>query len=117
MELLAMDAVLDELADEGYEEVFSRHIQVAEYLRKTVCELGYRLFPKEDAVQSPSVSAVYIPDGLSFSEFNQKIRSFGMGIGGSFGPLEGKISESGIWVLRQPCIMQTRHWMFLAQVI
>jgi aspartate aminotransferase-like enzyme len=93
--IAAMDAVLDELADEGYEEVFSRHIQVAEYIRKTVCELGYRLFPKEDAVQSPSVSAVYIPDGLSFSEFNQKIRSFGMGIGGSFGPLEGKIFRIG----------------------
>ncbi len=93
--IAAMDAVLDELAAEGIEEVFSRHLRVAAHIRKTVCELGYKLFPKEEAVQSPSVSAVYVPGGSTFFEFNQRIRSHGMGIGGSFGPLEGKIFRIG----------------------
>lgn len=93
--IAAMDAVLEELAAEGFEAVFSRHLHVAEYVRSSLLKIGYKLFPKAEAIQSPSVTAVYIPEGSSFMEFNQQIRKYGMGIGGSYGPLEGKIFRLG----------------------
>jgi hypothetical protein len=70
----------------GYEEVFSRHIQVAEYIRKTVCDL-LSTFSKRRRCQSPSVSAVYIPDGYRFLSFNQKIRIIWNGDRRKFWPI------------------------------
>lgn len=93
--IAALEAVLDDLAKEGLENVFARHAQVAEYVRRSLQDTGYRLFPKPAAVQSPSVTAAYIPDGLSFEAFNKRIREYGLGIGGSYGPLAGKIFRLG----------------------
>ncbi len=93
--IAALEAVLDELAAEGWEHVYDRHSRVAEFVRNSLQEAGYRLFPKPSAVQSPSVTAAYVPEGLSFAAFDAQVRKDGLGVAGSFGPLAGKIFRLG----------------------
>ncbi len=80
---------------EGLPQVFERHEQVAAFVRNSLVEIGYRLFPKPEAIPSPSVTAVYLPDGRTYSAFDDQVRAYGMGIGGSYGPLAGKIFRLG----------------------
>lgn len=91
----AMRLELNKLLAEGLPQVFKRHAEAAALCRNSLAEMGYKLFPKADAVPSPSVTAAYIPEGQSYGEFDQKVRAYGMGIGGSFGPMEGKIFRLG----------------------
>lgn len=92
----ALNDVLDDILErEGLEKVFARHNAVAEFVRTEVSAAGYRLFPKAGAISSPSVSAIYVPEGRTFDEFNAAVRAEGMGIAGSFGKLDGKIFRLG----------------------
>lgn len=93
--ITAMNDSLDALINEGMENVFARHEKAAETCRNGLKDLGYQLFPKENAVPSPSVTSAYVPEGMTFDEFDQKVRAYGMGIGGSFAELEGKIFRLG----------------------
>lgn len=94
--IAAMDAVLDALMlTEGLENVFARHDQVANFIRTGLVELGYHLFPAQNAVPSPSVTCVYLPENTTFKEFNDKVRGQGMGIAGSFGEIAGKVFRLG----------------------
>ncbi len=93
--LAALDAAAQLLLDEGLEQVFARHNQVAETCRGRILELGLRLFPAPGAVPAPTVTAVYIPDGIGWEEFDQRLRERGLVVGGSYGPLTGKVFRIG----------------------
>ncbi|MHB0988911.1 MAG: hypothetical protein ACYC3P_09655 [Bellilinea sp.] len=83
------------LLDEGLEPVFARHNQAAEICRNRILELGLRLFPAASAVPAPTVTAVYLPDGIGWQEFDERLRERGLVVGGSYGPLAGKIFRIG----------------------
>ena len=94
--IAAMNDVLDDLMiNEGIENVYKRHETVASFMRQELVNTGYKLFPKAEAIPSPSVTAVYLPEGRSYDEFNQQVRAHGMGISGSFGKAAGKIFRLG----------------------
>jgi len=94
--IAALNDVLDDLMiNEGLSNVFARHQVIAEFVRKSLTKIGYRLFPKPEAIQSPSVTAVYVPADRTFEAFDQQVRAFGMGIGGSYGKIAGKVFRLG----------------------
>jgi len=94
--IAALNDVLDDLLiNEGIDNVFKRHETVAAWVRKELEESGYQLFPKADAVPSPSVTAVRLPEGRTFAEFDRQVRAHGMGISGSFGKIAGQIFRLG----------------------
>ena len=93
--LAALDAAAQLLLDEGLEQVFARHNQAAEICRNRIVELGLRLFPAAGAIPAPTVTAVYLPDGIGWQEFDERLRGRGLVVGGSYGPLAGKIFRIG----------------------
>ena len=93
--MAALHAASNKLLEEGLDNVFSRHERVAEYCRTQLKRIGYSLFPAEDAIPSPTVTSVQIPEAASWTEFDQALRRQGLVVGGSYGPLSGKVFRLG----------------------
>jgi len=83
------------LVAEGFENAFARHASVAAQCRRRLKSLGLRLYPANEADSSPTVTAVWIPGGLAWSELDGRLRRRGMVVGGSYGPLAGRIFRIG----------------------
>ena len=79
----------------GLENSFARHESVARYCREQLIEMGFSLFPAPQAVQSPTVTAVSIPESITWQELDTKLRRHGLVVGGSYGPLAGKVFRLG----------------------
>ena len=88
-------AATQALIDEGLENVFDRHERVAKMCQQGVVELGLELFVKKDSIMSPTVTAVKVPEGISWEDFDCSMRKNGLACGGSYGPLDGKVFRFG----------------------
>ena len=93
--LAGLEVSLDLLLAEGMEAVYARHATVAERCRRGLEALGIRLFPAEEAYNSPTVTAAYVPEGWSWPEFDRALRRHGMAVGGNYGELAGKVFRIG----------------------
>ncbi len=83
------------ILEEGLEQSWQRHQTVADHVRRAVVELGYELFPKASAIQSPTVTAIKVPSGRTWHEFDDSLRARGLGVGGNYGELAGKVFRLG----------------------
>lgn len=90
-----LNAGTDLIISEGIEKCFARHEQVANYCRQRLNDMGLSLFPAPDAVPSPTVTAVNVPPGITWSEFDARLREGGLVVGGNYGPLAGKVFRLG----------------------
>ncbi len=93
--LAVLNAGAKLLTDEGLENAFARHRAVADSCRKRLAELNLSTFPAPDAVQSPTVTAIRIPEPYTWETLDQTLRQSGMVVGSSHGPLEGKVFRLG----------------------
>lgn len=93
--LNAIHTSVQKLLDEGLSIVYQRHELVANYCRAQLQKIGYKLFVEPPHIASPTVTAVDVPEGLSWQEFDQKLREHGLVVGGSYGPLAGKVFRIG----------------------
>jgi len=91
----ALDASLAALEEEGWENVFARHDAVARQCREGLSQIGIPLWTAPDAVNSPTVTAARIPDGWSWPAWREALAAEGLVVGGSLGPLNGKIFRLG----------------------
>ncbi|MEJ5358404.1 MAG: aminotransferase class V-fold PLP-dependent enzyme [Desulfobacterales bacterium] len=80
---------------EGLEACFARHAAVAAHCRERLVRAGFALFPAPDAVPSPTVTAVRVPEEIAWPEWDRRLRSRGLVVGGSYGPLAGKVFRLG----------------------
>jgi aspartate aminotransferase-like enzyme len=90
-----LNAGAEAILKEGLEICFRRHAEVADYCRKQLVEIGYKLYPAADAVPAPTVTAVKMPEGIAWEEFDQRLRRHGLVVGGSYGPITGKVFRLG----------------------
>ncbi len=81
-----LNAGSESILNEGLVNSYARHEKVAEFCRTKIIDMGLSLFPASDAVPSPTVTAVNIPDGVDWPEFNLQLRQQGLVVGGSYGP-------------------------------
>jgi aspartate aminotransferase-like enzyme len=91
----ALQVSLDALLAEGLPNVYRRHDEVAAFCRQRLQEIGLALWPARDEIASPTVTAAKVPEGWNWPDFNAALRSHGMVIGGSYGPLAGKVFRVG----------------------
>ena len=93
--IAALNSGARALIQEGLPAVFARHQEVASYCRAQLLEMGLDLFPAPDAVQSPTVTAVKMPASTDWPQWDAALRRHGLVVGGSFGPLAGKVFRLG----------------------
>ena len=91
----SLNAGTELILNEGLDDSFARHEGVAAFCRKKLNEMGLSLFPARDAEPSPTVTAVKMPHGFTWPEFDATLRQHGLVVGGSFGPLAGKVFRLG----------------------
>jgi aspartate aminotransferase-like enzyme len=91
----ALHAAAKQIIDEGLDKVFARHINAAEYTRKRIIEMGLTLFPTANAVQSPTVTAVNVPEKIPWPILDKEFRKHGLVVGGNYGQLAGKVFRLG----------------------
>ncbi|MFH2218632.1 MAG: aminotransferase class V-fold PLP-dependent enzyme [Pseudomonadota bacterium] len=90
-----LNAGAELILTEGLSSSFDRHESVARYCREKLIEMGLTLFPAPEAIPSPTVTAVKIPEGMTWPELDARFREHGLVVGGSYGPLAGKIFRLG----------------------
>jgi aspartate aminotransferase-like enzyme len=93
--IAAVHAAAQLLLEEGLENSYRRHVEAAKSCRRGLIDLGLHLFPAPKAISSPTVTAVKVPEPFSWQEFDQRLRQHGLVVGGSYGPLSGKVFRLG----------------------
>jgi aspartate aminotransferase-like enzyme len=93
--LAALNTAAELVLAEGLENVFNRHEKAAAACRQGLAEAGYRLFPAPEAIPAPTVTAAYVPENIPWPEFDARLRGSGLAVGGSYGPLSGKVFRVG----------------------
>lgn len=93
--MAALCTATDLLLKEGLEKSFKRHEDLAKYTRNRLTRMGLELYPASSAVQSPTVTAVNVPAGVSWEDFDARLRSKGLVVGGNYGPLARKVFRLG----------------------
>jgi aspartate aminotransferase-like enzyme len=83
------------ILQEGLSKSYSRHQENARFCRTEIAQMGLALFPSANAIPSPTVTAVNVPDGITWQEFDAKLRRQGLVVAGSYGPLTDKIFRLG----------------------
>lgn len=91
----ALAVAAQQLLEEGLANVFARHQQVSQYIRDRLQKFGYELFPAPEAISSPTVTAANVPDSIPWQQFDSLLRAQGLVVGGSYGPLAGKVFRLG----------------------
>jgi aspartate aminotransferase-like enzyme len=93
--MAALNAGTRLLLEEGLENSIARHEKVAVYCRQRIEEMGLSLFVEKGAIPSPTVTAVNLPEHMTWSLLNTALRERGMVVGGSYGPLHEKVFRLG----------------------
>ena len=91
----ALVTAAESILSEGMTAAFHRHQKVADQCREGLQALGVSVFPREDAVQSPTVTAAKIPEGWEWAGLDMRLREKGLVVGGSHGPMAGKVFRMG----------------------
>jgi len=91
----ALNAGAELILEEGLSNSFLRHQDIAGFCRNEIAQMGLTLFPSANAIPSPTVTAVNVPLGTSWQEFDAKLRHHGLVVAGSYGPLTDKVFRLG----------------------
>jgi alanine-glyoxylate transaminase/serine-glyoxylate transaminase/serine-pyruvate transaminase len=84
------------VAEEGLDECWARHQNIAEYLRNGLSELGLSCLVERD-YRLASLTTVRVPNGVDAKEVAVRLlNEFNIEIAGGFGPLAGKIWRVGL---------------------
>uniref|UniRef100_K3X5R3 alanine--glyoxylate transaminase n=1 Tax=Globisporangium ultimum (strain ATCC 200006 / CBS 805.95 / DAOM BR144) TaxID=431595 RepID=K3X5R3_GLOUD len=88
-------AACDNIINEGgIDAVLARHREVSAFCREESAKLGLKLYCGEKAA-SPTVTALEIPEWCEWSKLQEELRQQKVFLGGSYGPLHGKVMRIG----------------------
>lgn len=81
-----VEAVCDQVLEEGLEASIARHENAAAACRAGVVGMGLRLWPKSEDITAPCVTAVAVPDGLDHEVVRSHVREhYGVMLSGGQG--------------------------------
>ena len=94
--LYALSQALQNIQDEGLQEVHARHAEVHELLLSGLEELGLELLV-DPGCRLPMLNAVRVPSGIDEAAVRASLlETDRIEIGGGLGPLAGKIWRIGL---------------------
>lgn len=95
-EVNGLSAALDEILEEGLDNVIQRHKEVSQYVRKRAMEIGLKLWPLEEKFCSPTITALSLPERVDDARLIQDVaKRYGILIGGGYRELKGKVLRIG----------------------
>ncbi len=89
----AMTVALKRMLSEGYLAHIDKYVEVTEYFRQRVTEIGYELFSSKDYAHG--LTAISIPFGKSIELVDYFKKEHQILIGGGLGPAKGKVIRVG----------------------
>ena len=93
--MFALDLALQQIVDEGMENVFRRHAEIGRMTREGVKALGLSIFPDE-RIASNTVTAVRVPEGMDADDLRANVRKdYDVILAGAYGELTGKMFRIG----------------------
>ena len=93
--IIQLDIALQQLLEEGLENVFERHVLLGRAARAGIKGMGLRLFGPDEDVNS-AVTAAYVPEGIDGKQFVKMLfREHGIQVAGGQGEVEGRIFRIG----------------------
>ena len=93
--MYALDYALTKIIDEGVENVWQRHADIAQMTRDGIRELGLEVFPDE-SVASNTVTSVRMPDGVNADDLRKVVLDdHDVVLAGAYGELTGKMFRIG----------------------
>ncbi len=94
--LYGLDVALDMLEEEGYDNVFARHIRHGEATRRAVVAWGLEVLCRDPKYYSPVVTSVLLPPGHDADAFRALVlETFNMSLGTGLGKVAGKVFRIG----------------------
>lgn len=94
--LYGLDVALDMLEEEGYDNVFARHIRHGEATRRAVVAWGLEVLCRDPKYYSPVVTTVLLPLGHDADAFRALVlETFNMALGAGLGKVAGKVFRIG----------------------
>jgi serine---pyruvate transaminase len=93
--IIQLDVALQQLLDEGVENVFERHVLLGRAARAGIKGMGLGLFGPDEDLNS-AVTAAWVPEGVDGKQFVKMLfREHGIQVAGGQGPMEGRIFRIG----------------------
>ncbi|MBR1976817.1 alanine--glyoxylate aminotransferase family protein [bacterium] len=72
--IVALDAALQMLQEEGLQNIFDRHTKNAQILREGLKEMGMKLFVEDESIASKAITSVYPPEGVTVPEIRKTMK-------------------------------------------
>ena len=91
----ALHAAASAMLDEGLEQIFTRHEAVGQQCREGLARIGLKLWTRPEAVNSPTVTAACVPEGVEWPVWRDELARRGLVVGGSLGPMAGRVFRLG----------------------
>ena len=91
----ALHAACGVVATEGLDHVIARHLDVAQHCRDRGRAIGLTLYPTDESIACPTVTAFNVPTGIAWPELRDALRARGVAVGGNWGPLAGRVFRVG----------------------
>jgi aspartate aminotransferase-like enzyme len=93
-DIYGLRAAIDNMFEEGLDNVIGRHRRIGSAVRKAVIKAGMELYIEEGYANT--VTAIKLPEGIEDEVFRKYIKDkFNLLIGGSIGDLNGKVIRIG----------------------
>lgn len=91
----ALRRAAEMILNEGLDAVLRRHAEAAALCRARGRAMGLELYPRDEAISSPTVTAFKVPARIGWPELDRRLRRRGLGVGGSLEKLAGKVFRVG----------------------
>src|SRR5918998_992719 len=93
--IVQLDIALQQLLEEGLENVFERHVMLGRAAREGIKGMGLKLFGPDEDMNS-AVTAAYVPEGVDGKQLVRLMfREHGIQVAGGQGEVEGRIFRIG----------------------
>lgn len=115
--MAGLRVAIKSLLKEGLENSYERHSSVAHYCRQRLAGMGVAIWPAQEEICSPTVTAAKMPAGWTWPQLNQALRQQGMVVGGNYGPLAGQVFRIGHMGSQANLALVTQGMDVLEQVL
>ena len=107
----ALNTAFKQLLASGMDKRIQKHIEVSDYVKKSVKDLGLGIVATKPEDQSHAMTGIYLPEGIQATDVLPKILSKGIifapGLHETIGPKYLRFGHKGVSAVSCPWIKQT----------